>query len=102
MKTILFLVIAMLTLIISSSVQAQPSPRTRQGQTRPHTAGIWGMETDFGSGLGIRPRSQAQTSGAANQRQHHSKGQIRPKGIGGGAAGGALVGGAVAGTKRKL
>lgn len=68
-----FIVIAILSLVMVSTAFAQPA----QKQTRTKAAGIWGMETGFGSVIKT-PRSN---------------------GIGGGIGGGAIIGGAVMRTQ---
>ena len=83
--------VALFSLLMTVVAWAQPAPKRA-----PQKRGIWGMETDFGSGMGInQPRAKTSSSMNANQRRGQSKGQVRPKSIGGGAAGGALVGGVV-------
>lgn len=83
--------VALFSLLMTAVALAQPAQKRV-----PRKRAIWGMETDFGAGLGIkRPRAKSSSSITATQRQGQSKGQVRPKRIGGGAAGGALVGGVV-------
>lgn len=81
------IVIVILSLLMTFVALAQPT----QKRTAPHQAAIWGMETPFGV--------KSQKTRIANRSLTTSKGQRGPKGIGGGAAGGVLVGGAVARTK---
>lgn len=81
------LLVAIIILLVAVATMAHPV------QKRVQPRGIWGMETDYSEGLGIK-RPRAKMVSSANQRQSQAKGQVRPKSIGGGA--GALVGGAVA------